>query len=324
MRMQGRRASSNVRDIRGKGGMKMAGGLGLGGLLLVALFAYMTGGNPLNAVLNAVVESGGGGIQAGQTAGGGEYKPTAEEEELKTFAEQVLAGTEDVWSEIFAAGGKTYEMPTMMLFTDWVKSGCGGASKQVGPFYCSADRCVYLDLSFFGEMRDRLEAGGDFAYAYVIGHEVGHHVENLLGTLDDAHKEMARLKRLNTEEATTEANKISVRLELQADFFAGVWAHYDNVRFKSLEDGDIEEGINCAQKIGDDHLQKKAGGEVLPDSFTHGTSAARMKWFKKGYELKSLKDSPVIDFGKIMAEGNTFSVPFEDLGKPDEDLEKPL
>lgn len=295
MRMQGRRASSNVRDIRGKGGMKMAGGLGLGGLLLVALFAYMTGGNPLNAVLNAVVESGGGGIQAGQTAGGGEYKPTAEEQELAEFSAQVLAGTEDVWSGIFREMGRTYEPPTLVLFTDSVQSGCGGASKQVGPFYCSADKCLYIDLSFFSTMREQLGADGDFAYAYVIGHEVGHHVQNMLGILGEKHKEMARLDK----EA---ANRVSVRLELQADFLAGVWAHHDNARFGTLEDGDIEEAIRCAQVIGDDYLQKKARGYVQPESFTHGTSQSRMRWFKKG-----------LDEGRIQDRNLLFKVRFEDL-----------
>lgn len=294
MRMQGRRASSNVRDIRGKGGMKMAGGLGLGGLLLVALFAYMTGGNPLNAVLNAVVESGGTAIQSGQSAGGGEYKPTAEEQELAKFSTQVLAGTEDVWSEIFREMGRTYEPPTLVLFTDAVQSGCGGASKQVGPFYCSADKCLYIDLSFFSTMREQLGADGDFAYAYVIGHEVGHHVQNMLGILGEKHKEMSRLDK----EA---ANRVSVRMELQADYLAGVWAHHDNARFGSLEDGDIEEAIRCAEVIGDDYLQKKARGYVQPESFTHGKSESRMKWFKKGLRTGDL------------AEGDTFSVPFGEL-----------
>ena len=294
MRMQGRRVSSNVRDIRGKGGMKMAGGLGLGGLLLVALFAYMTGGNPLNAVLNAVVGSGGSGIQMGQSAGDGEYKPTAEEEELATFSRQILAGTEDVWTEIFREMGRTYEPPTLVLFTDSVRSGCGGASKQVGPFYCSADKCLYIDLSFFNTMRSQLGADGDFAYAYVIGHEVGHHVQHLLGTLDKAHKQMAKMDK-------EDANRVSVRLELRADFYAGVWAHHDNARFGSLEDGDIEEAIRCAEVIGDDYLQKKARGYDQPETFTHGKSESRMKWFTKGLRTGD------------MSQGDTFSVPFGDL-----------
>ena len=294
MRMQGRRESTNVRDIRGRSGAKVAGGLGLGGIVLVALFAYMTGGNPLNAVLNAVVGSGGS-LAVGQGSGSGEeYTPTAEEEELATFSKQVLAGTEDVWSGIFAEMGRTYESPTLVLFTDAVQSGCGGASKQTGPFYCSADNCLYIDLSFFSNMRRELGADGDFAYAYVIGHEVGHHVQHLLGTLDKAHKKMAKMDK-------EDANRESVRLELQADFLAGVWAHHDNARFASLEDGDIEEAIRCAEVIGDDYLQKKARGYVQPETFTHGKSSSRMKWFKKGLTTGRLED------------GDTFSVPYDRL-----------
>jgi hypothetical protein len=292
--MQGRRESSHVRDIRGRGGAKMAGGLGLGGLVLVALFAYMTGGNPLNAVLTAVTDGGGGIAVSGGGGDGAPYEPTAEEQELATFSTQVLAGTEDVWSEIFAGMGRTYEPPTLVLFTDAVQSGCGGADKQTGPFYCSADRCLYIDLSFFSNMRRELGADGDFAYAYVIGHEVGHHVQHLLGTLDKAHKQMARMDKES-------ANQVSVRLELQADFLAGVWAHHDNARFGSLEDGDIEEAIRCAEVIGDDYLQRKARGYVQPEKFTHGKSASRMKWFKKG-----------LTTGNLSA-GDTFSVPFGDL-----------
>ena len=294
MRMQGRRESTHVRDIRGRSGAKMAGGLGLGGIVLVALFAYMTGGNPLNAVLNAVVGSGGAGLPTGASGGGEEYVPTAEEQELATFSKQVLAGTEDVWSAVFRQEGRTYEAPDLVLFTDAVQSGCGGASKQTGPFYCSADRCLYIDLSFFSNMRRELGADGDFAYAYVIGHEVGHHVQNLLGTLGKAHKQMAGMDK-------EDANRVSVRLELQADFLAGVWAHHDNARFASLEDGDIEEAIRCAQVIGDDYLQKKARGYVQPETFTHGKSSSRMKWFKKGLTTGRLED------------GDTFSVPFDAL-----------
>jgi predicted metalloprotease len=206
----------------------------------------------------------------------------------------VLAGTEDVWTEIFAGMGRRYEAPTLVLFTDGVQSGCGGASKQVGPFYCSADQCLYIDLSFFSDMRRQLGADGDFAYAYVIGHEVGHHVQHLLGTLDETHRKMARQDKAS-------ANRESVRLELQADFLAGVWAHHDNARFGSLEDGDIEEAIRCAEVIGDDYLQKKARGSVQPETFTHGKSSSRMKWFKKGLETGDL------------SAGDTFSVPFDAL-----------
>lgn len=291
MRMQNRRESTNVRDLRGRRGAQMAGGLGLGGLALVALMAYLTGGNPLSAVLSAVSSgAGGGGAAMSQEA----YVPTAEEEELASFSKKVLKGTEDIWGQIFAEAGRTYEAPTLVLFTDGVQSGCGGASKQTGPFYCSADQCLYIDLSFFTTMKTQLGADGDFAYAYVIGHEVGHHVQHLLGTLDKAHRQMAKLDK----EA---ANQVSVRLELQADFLAGVWAHHDNERFASLEDGDIEEAIQCAEVIGDDYLQKKARGYVQPESFTHGKSSSRMKWFKKGLRTGDLR------------EGDTFSVPFDQL-----------
>lgn len=291
MRMQNRRESTNVRDLRGRRGAQIAGGLGLGGLALVALMAYLTGGNPLSAVLSAVSSgAGGGGAAMSQEA----YVPTAEEEELASFSKKVLKGTEDIWGQIFAEAGRTYEAPTLVLFTDGVQSGCGGASKQTGPFYCSADQCLYIDLSFFSTMREQLGADGDFAYAYVIGHEVGHHVQHLLGTLDKAHRQMAKLDK----EA---ANQVSVRLELQADFLAGVWAHHDNERFASLEDGDIEEAIQCAEVIGDDYLQKKARGYVQPESFTHGKSSSRMKWFKKGLRTGDLR------------EGDTFSVPFDQL-----------
>ena len=292
MKMQGRRESTNVKDIRGRRGAKAIGGLGLGGLALVALFAYMTGGNPLNAVLNAVMGGATGGTTVQESSE--EYVPTAEEQELAKFSRQILAGTEDVWEKIFRDEGRTYQQPQLVLFTDAVQSGCGGADKQTGPFYCSADQCLYIDLSFFSNMRAQLGADGDFAYAYVIGHEVGHHVQHLLGTLGDAHRIMAKLYK----EA---ANRISVRLELQADFLAGVWAHHDNARFGSLEDGDIEEAIRCAEVIGDDYLQKKARGYVQPESFTHGKSSSRMKWFKKGLLTGDL------------SAGDTFSVPFDDL-----------
>ncbi|MBR0056655.1 MAG: neutral zinc metallopeptidase [Kiritimatiellae bacterium] len=218
-----------------------------------------------------------------------------EREEHRVFGEFFGRKVDRVHrAELFARQGKRYTPPKLVLFTDAVQSGCGGATKQTGPFYCSADQNVYLDLSFFSSMRRDLGADGDFAYAYVIGHEIGHHVQHLLGTLDQAH---ARMQRLGKEEA----NRISVRLELQADFYAGVWAHHDNARFGSLEDGDIEEAIRCAQVIGDDFLQKKARGYVQPDSFTHGTSASRMRWFKRGLASGNLAD------------GDTFSVPFDQL-----------
>ena len=202
---------------------------------------------------------------------------TEEEQALAKFSTQILAGTEDVWTKIFKEQGAAYQVPTMVLYTDGTATACGQGSAAMGPFYCSGDQKLYIDLSFFTTMKRQLGADGDFAYAYVIAHEVGHHVEYLTGTLDKVHAQMAKLSQ-------TEANKLSVRLELLADFYAGVWAHHDNKMFRSLEDGDIEEAINCAEVIGDDYLQKKARGYAVPESFNHGTSKQRMKWFKLGLE----------------------------------------
>ncbi|MBO5796699.1 MAG: neutral zinc metallopeptidase [Bacteroides sp.] len=269
MRLGGRRVSSNVDDRRRLGGGKKAG-IGIGGLVVAALITWLMGGNPLSVLNNADL----GSIIAGQGASSN-YEPTAEEDALAQFSSQILAGTEDVWTKEFKKMGLTYEPPRLVLFTGAVQSGCGGASSSTGPFYCSADQCVYIDLSFFTQMKRQLGADGDFAYAYVIAHEVGHHVQYLLGILDQAHQQMSRVNE-------RESNRISVRLELQADFFAGVWAYHDNKMFGSLEDGDIEEGINVASKIGDDYLQKQAQGYAVPESFNHGTSAQRVRWLKKG------------------------------------------
>ena len=266
MKLDGRRVSGNVRDIRGKGGK--AAGIGIGGVIVIGLITLLMGGNPLE-VLN-MVSTGEGYSET--------YTPTAEEEELATFAKQILAGTEDVWTDIFKQMGLRYEPPTLVLFYGSVQSGCGGATASTGPFYCSADKSVYLDLSFFTSMKKEFGTAGDFAYAYVIAHEVGHHVQNLLGTLRQAHTAMSQAS------SQAESNKISVRLELQADFYAGVWAHHDNEMFNSLEPGDIEEGIAIASRIGDDYLQKQARGYAVPDSFNHGTSAQRVKWLKRGFE----------------------------------------
>ena len=246
MKLDGRRESSNVEDRRGMSGGTKAG-LGIGGIIVVALMAWMTGGNPLEAVVQQVQENGGLGSLTGTNTevNAGQREFTEEEQALAKFSTQILAGTEDVWSEIFKQNGAQYQNPTMVLYTDGTQTACGQGSAAMGPFYCSGDQKLYIDLSFFTTMKKQLGADGDFAYAYVIAHEVGHHVEYLTGTLDKVHQQMARLSQ-------TEANKLSVRLELLADFYAGVWAHHDNKRFGSLEDGDIEEAINCAQKIGDD------------------------------------------------------------------------
>ncbi len=266
MKLDGRRESSNVEDRRGMGGGAKAG-LGIGGIIVVALMAWMSGGNPLEAVVQTVQQNGGLGSLTGTNAevNEGQREFTEEEQALAKFSTQILAGTEDVWSEIFRQQGAQYQNPTMVLYTDGTQTACGQGSAAMGPFYCSGDQKLYIDLSFFTTMKKQLGADGDFAYAYVIAHEVGHHVEYLTGTLQKVHEQMARLSQ-------TEANKLSVRLELLADFYAGVWAHHDNKRFGSLEDGDIEEAINCAQKIGDDYLQTKARGYAVPESFNHGTA----------------------------------------------------
>ena len=273
MKLDGRRESSNVEDRRGMGGGKKAGFAGIGGIIIAMAIAYFTGGNPLEAGMQAAQQSMGGNTEVTE----GQREFTQEEQELATFSTQILAGTEDVWAKIFKENGSTYQVPTMVLYTDATQTACGQGSAQMGPFYCSGDQKLYIDLSFFTTMKKSLGADGDFAYAYVIAHEVGHHVEYLTGTLQKVHEQMAKLSQ-------AEANKLSVRLELLADFYAGVWAHHDNKRFQSLEDGDIEEAINCAQVIGDDYLQKKARGYAVPESFNHGTSKQRMKWFKLGLE----------------------------------------
>ena len=268
MRLTGRRESSHVDDRRRSGGGKKAG-MGIGGLVIAALVVWLMGGNPLSVLTQADL----GSMITQQ--GGGTYEPTAEEEALAKFSSQILAGTEDVWAKEFKKMGRTYQPPRLVLFTGSVQSGCGGASSSMGPFYCSADQSVYIDLSFFTQMKKQLGADGDFAYAYVIAHEVGHHVQHLLGILDSAHQQMSLV-------SEKESNRISVRLELQADYFAGIWAYHDNQMFNSLENGDIEEGLNVASKIGDDYLQKQAQGYTVPDAFNHGTSAQRVRWLRKG------------------------------------------
>ena len=270
MRLDGRRESTNVDDRRGK---KMGAGLGIGGAIIVGIIALLLGKDPSEAIQNLNIDTAGTEMA---------YTPTAEEEELASFTKKILAGTEDVWTAEFKKIGKKYVAPKLVLFTDAVQSGCGGASSSSGPFYCSADQTVYIDLSFFTTMKQQFGTAGDFAYAYVIAHEVGHHVQYLLGTLGDAHEKMSRVGK-------TESNQISVRLELQADFYAGVWANRDNAMFNSLEDGDIEEGLAIAARIGDDYLQKQARGYTVPESFNHGTSAQRSRWLKKGITTGDMK-----------------------------------
>ena len=278
MKLDGRRESSNVDDRRRMSGGAKAGIGGIGAILLAAVIGYFSGGTQgaLNAVVNEVTNA-----QTQTVPNNREF--TEEEQQLATFSSQILGGTEDVWTKVFQEQGwGDYKKPTMVLYTDGVQTACGQGSAQMGPFYCSGDEKLYIDLSFFTTMKRQLGADGDFAYAYVIAHEVGHHVEYLTGTLQKAHQQMQRLPQ-------AEANKVSVRLELLADFYAGVWAHYDNKMFGSLEDGDIEEAIRCAQVIGDDYLQKKAQGYAVPESFNHGTSKQRMKWFKLGLEAGDVR-----------------------------------
>ncbi len=290
MNLEGRRESSNVEDRRRMGGGKKAGMAGIAGVIIAMAIAYFTGGSPVEAGLQAAQQQFGQNTEVSDD----QREFTEEEQELATFSTQILAGTEDVWEEIFKDNDMDYQPPTMVLYTDGTQTACGQGSAAMGPFYCSGDQKLYIDISFFTNMKRQLGADGDFAYAYVIAHEVGHHVEYLTGILQDAHEKMAKMNE-------TDANKMSVRLELLADFYAGVWAHHDNERFGSLEDGDIEEAINCAEVIGDDYLQKKARGYAVPESFNHGTSKQRMKWFKKGLETGDV------------SQGNTFECSDEEL-----------
>ena len=285
MNLKGRRQSTNVDDRRGKGG-KIALGGGIVGVIIAGLMVLLNGGDLGTAVQQAVNST--------SSSQSEKYTPTEKEKEFEVFAKQILASTEDVWTAEFKKLGLTYKAPTLVLFHGSVQSGCGNATSAVGPFYCSADECVYLDLDFFNEMPKSLGAGGDFAYAYVIAHEVGHHVEHLLGTLDKAHSQMSR-------QSETEKNRTSVRIELLADYYAGVWGYHENRMFGSLEDGDLQEAIDAAQKIGDDYLQKRSRGQVYPESFTPGTSAQRMRWLKKGLQSGDLKG------------GDTFSPSYNSL-----------
>lgn len=270
MRWQSGRRSDNVEDRRGMRGPVMVGG-GLGTLVLV-IVVMLLGGDPA-----ALLQQQGGPLGP---QGGGQVAPVdPAQEETKEFVRAILADTEDVWNKLFQQEGLgAYQEPKLVLFTGQVESACGYASAAMGPFYCPADRKVYLDMSFFDELHRRFQAPGDFAQAYVIAHEVGHHVQNLMGTSE---KVQAMRGRLNE----AEYNALSVKLELQADYLAGVWAHHAQVDRKILEAGDIEEGIQAAQAIGDDRLQKESQGYIVPDAFTHGTSAQRVRWFTKG--LKS-------------------------------------
>ncbi|MBB4826164.1 putative metalloprotease [Sporosarcina luteola] len=269
MEWKGRRGSRNVEDRRGMGGPAIMGG-GIGGIVLILVVMFL-GGDP-SAILNGL----------GGSSENTSYVETEQDKELEEFVSVVLADTEDVWHEIFEEEGLEYREPTLVLYSGSVQSACGTAGASVGPFYCPGDEKLYIDLSFYQELQDQFQAPGDFAMAYVIAHEVGHHVQKLLGISD----QMASIRSQVSEE---EYNKYSVRLELQADYFAGVWAKHAQ-GMGVLEKGDLEEALNAASAVGDDTIQKRARGYVVPESFTHGTSEQRKKWFYKGFQSGKIED----------------------------------
>lgn len=282
MKWSGRRQSSNMEDRRGVSGGKLAAGGGIIGIIFLIINA-LSGGDS-GELLNSVQQQLEQGNQTEQT-----IELTPEDKKMGEFVSTVLADTEDVWGKIFRENGATYKEPRLVLFRDGVKTACGGASSASGPFYCPTDQTVYMDLAFFDELKNKLGAqGGDFAIAYVIAHEIGHHVQTLIGTSD---------KMRNAQQGASQAqgNKLSVALELQADFYAGVWTHYNQQMNNVLEPGDIEEALSAANAVGDDAIQRKMQGQVVPDSFTHGSSEQRMFWFNKGFKTGDL------------SQGDTFS-----------------
>ncbi|MDP9836963.1 putative metalloprotease [Neorhizobium huautlense] len=288
MQWRGRRQSDNVEDRRGGGSMggggfripiggggRGGGGIGIGGLVLILGICWLTGINPLTLLSGGDIMGGGSGYEQS------DQRRTPANDEMSQFVRTVLADTEDTWTTIFQQAGERYQPPTLVMFSGGTNSACGTASSATGPFYCPSDRKVYLDTDFFRELDQRFGASGDFAEAYVVAHEVGHHVQNLLGVLPKFNQARQRMSEV-------EANRMSVRVELQADCFAGVWGKYTEQQ-GILERGDLEEALNAAQQIGDDTLQKRSQGYVVPDSFNHGTSAQRMKWFKRGFDSGDIK-----------------------------------
>ncbi len=275
MLWQGRRESGNVEDRRGFGGGGMVAGGGIGAVIIGILY-FLLGGNPSDIPTQQ--------LRPNQTQSA---PRSAAEEKLASFTRVVLADTEDVWGQLFQASGENYAQPTLVMFTQQTQSGCGFSSAATGPFYCPADQKIYIDLSFFDDLQNRFNAPGEFAMAYVIAHEVGHHIQNLMGTFDNVEQQRRSL-------SEKEYNRVSVKMELQADFYAGVWAHHAQKMKQILESGDIEAALNAANAIGDDRLQQQSQGYVVPDAFTHGSSEQRMYWFKKGFETGDLR------------QGNTF------------------
>ena len=288
MKWQGRRRSSRVEDRRGARSKTTTIGGGVGGgiliILIVIILTFCTGGDigVISDILNdiQVTDLARESIIDNESISNESIQ--VEDDELSYFAKVIFADTEDVWTEIFNANGMEYIYPTLVLYTDYVRSGCGMASSSIGPFYCAADYRVYVDLNFFQELEDEFDAPGDFAMAYVIAHEVGHHIQTLLGVMDDVRLVQSRV-------SETEANDLSVRLELQADYLAGVWAHYEN-KYEYLEEGDIEEALGAAAAVGDDRIQEEQMGYAVPDTFTHGTSEQRQRWFYKGFTSGTLEE----------------------------------
>ena len=278
MEWKGRRGSRNVEDRRGMGGKTLVGG-GIGGIVMLLIVMFL-GGDPSDMLSNLTA-----------SPANTEYVETEQDKELAEFVSVVLADTEDVWTEVFEKEGMEYREPILVLYSGSVQSACGMAGSAVGPFYCPADEKLYIDLSFYDELQTQYKAPGDFAMAYVIAHEVGHHVQKLLGISD----EMARIRSQVSEE---EYNKYSVRLELQADYLAGVWAHHAQ-GMGVLEEGDLDEALNAASAVGDDTIQKRARGYVVPESFTHGTSEQRKSWFYRGFEAGNLEEGDTFGAGNL-------------------------
>lgn len=279
MKWQGRRQSDNVEDRRSISGGKVAVGGGIIGIIILLLNVF---GGENAQLITPVLEQ----MQGGQQSTEAAAPLSKEDEEMGQFVKVILADNEDIWGKIFAENGMTYKNPKLVLFRGSVNTACGGASSASGPFYCPGDQKVYMDLGFFEELKTKFGAkGGDFAIAYVIAHEIGHHVQTLLGT-------SAKMHRAQEGKSQAEANKLSVALELQADFYAGVWTHYNE---KNLDTGDIEEALSAANAVGDDAIQSKMQGHVVPDSFTHGTSEQRMYWFQKGFKTGDIKQGNTFD-----------------------------
>ena len=298
MKWQGRRRSDNVRDYRGKS----AGGGGGGNILMLLVSMLFRGGLTKGKIIFLVIIVGiffffGNplewlGSSSNLSSNQEQYQPSADEQELYNFVEVVMADTEDVWNKLYREQGADYKEPMLTVFKGRVQSACGGASSATGPFYCPADQSAYIDLDFYKELSRRFSAPGDFAMAYVIAHEVGHHVQNLMGTSNKVHQARSRLSQ-------EEYNELSVRLELQADFYAGVWAHHAQKMNKILEDGDIEEALRAASAIGDDKIQKQSQGYVNPESFTHGTSEQRVRWFRKGFQTGDVRQGDTFNAANL-------------------------